>query len=256
MKKISFIIVNYKSREFLQQCVDSVLKNSSDLNTEFVIVNNDKKRLDNIFGDNIFVVEINKNIGFGASCNQGVKKATGEILCFLNPDARFLKGGLKKLIKEFDIDKKLMVIGPKIVKENGKTQEWSVGKDVTFLETIKNNLPFFSKKSIWDDSHKKEVHWVTGAVMFVKKMAFDKVGGFDENFFLYFEDIDLCKRIRGDGKKIVYFPGFKVMHFGGKSSDDRKIQKKEYYKSQDYYFEKWLGKSTKYVIKILRIFHF
>lgn len=255
MKKIAFIIVNYRSREYLRGCLASVFENLGDFYFEVIIVNNDEERLDDFERENIKIIEINQNIGFGASSNRGAKEAEAEILCFLNPDTEILSKNIEDLIGEFEKDKKIEIVGPKVVDERGYVQKWSAGREINLKEIIKSNLGFPDSKKVWGGDKKIEADWVTGAAMFIKKETFEKLGGFDEKFFLYFEDIDLCKRVRERGDKIIYFPDFQVKHLGGKSNRNKKEQKKEYYKSQDYYFEKWFGKKTKSLIRFLRKLH-
>ncbi|MDD3498637.1 MAG: glycosyltransferase family 2 protein [Candidatus Moranbacteria bacterium] len=258
MKEISFIIVNYKSRNFLEKCADSIGKKAKNFDFEIIIVNNDEKNLEieseNI--KNIKILEINKNMGFGASCNRGADKAEGEISCFLNPDAQILSGNLGEILESFKNNKEAGIIGPKVIEKNGDTQKWSAGKEMDLVEVLRSNLGFPRSRKIWESDEETEADWATGAAMFIKKDLFTELGGFDENFFLYFEDIDLCKRARERGKKVIYFPYFKVRHIGGASSANRNNQKKEYYESQDYYFEKWFGRNKKNLVRFLRKFHF
>lgn len=269
--KLSFIIVNYKSREYLNRCVASIFKNVRGVDFEIIVVNNDEESISKNsffipfslssgslkreqFFEKVKVVEVSKNKGFGSSCNNGVKKAGGEILCFLNPDTEILSDNIKELLSEFI--ESVGVVGPKVIDESGEMQKWSVGKNIDLIEVLKNNFGFSESKKVWESDKKMEPDWVTGATMLIRKNLFLKLGGFDEKFFLYFEDIDLCKRAQKAGKSIIYFPKFKVKHIGGKSSRNKKEQKKEYYKSQDYYFEKWYGKKTSWLLGFLRKFHF
>jgi hypothetical protein len=89
--------------------------------------------------------------------------------------------------------------------------------------------------------------------MFIRKELFEKLKGFDENFFMYFEDVDLCRRVRNLGYKILYYPEFIIKHFGGKSFDSKKEQQELYYKSQDYYFQKHFGKIKVNLLKLIRM---
>ncbi|MDO8529729.1 MAG: galactosyltransferase-related protein, partial [bacterium] len=84
------------------------------------------------------------------------------------------------------------------------------------------------------------------------KNIFQEINGFDENFFMYFEDVDLCKRVREKGYKIIYLPEFIVKHLSGKSLKNKREQKRYFYSSQDYYFEKHFGKMTSNLVKLLR----
>ena len=267
MKKISIIIVNYKSREYLDECMTSIFNNFGDLGFEIIIINNDRAHilpkadevrlgLEMANDEKVKIIEVGKNNGFGTSCNIGAKKSSGDILLLLNPDTKVLSNNVEKLLDEFKKDKNIGIIGSNILEEDEFIQKWSAGKELNIMEIIKNNLGLSKNKKILKNKEQREVDWVTGAAMFIRRDLFLEMGGFDEMFFLYFEDIDLCKRVRESGKKVILFPEFKIKHFGGKSSKDKKKQKREYYKSQDYYFEKWFGKKTKRLLRFLRKFHF
>ncbi len=246
--KISFIIVNYRSRIYLKKCIQSIVVSVKNIDFEVFVVNNDKKTLaTNSFGflkndyhKKLKIIEINKNIGFGKGCNIGAKKAEGDILCFLNPDTEIVSKDIKIILDVFE-DDKVGIVGGRIITKNGKNQKWTSGESVGLWKIIKNNFGFVGDEKIWQSNEKREVSWITGANLFIKKNIFDKVNGFDERFFLYFEDVDICKRVQSMGCRIIYFPKFVVKHIGGGSAISQKKQKKEYYKSQDYFFKKWFG---------------
>jgi len=256
--KISFIIVNYNTRHCLEKCIISLLNNVKNAKFEIIVVNNEEKEISDIIKDanvipGLCVIEINENVGFGRACNVGAKKATGEILCFLNPDAEVISKNINKIIEEIDNDSSVGVIGPRIMEKSGAVQPWSAGRELTFVDLMRNNLGFPKSKKIWECDEKQHVDWVTGAALFSRKETFHEIEGFDENFFLYFEDIDLCKRVRVSGKKVVHFPHFQIIHAGGESMSSEKKQKEYYYASQDYYFKKHFGTPTSFLVKVCRL---
>jgi hypothetical protein len=214
---------------------------------EIIVVNNDEAPLFAAFekegiAEDLKIQIINnpKNVGFGAANNIGTKAAKGEILCFLNPDTEIITENILEITNKFNENKNIGIIGPRMVEEDGRTQEWIAGKEVTVLSIFLNNLGYKRDKQIWESKSPIECAWVSGAAMFIRKEIFEKIGGFDENFFMYFEDIDLCKRARLVGYKVIYFPEFVINHFGGKSFElDKKKQKKYYRKSQWRYFRKY-----------------
>ncbi len=241
---LSFIIVNYQSEKYLAKCLSSIREKVSGVDYEIIVANNGQKNnLEASLLSEIKCVNTGKNIGFGAGCNAGAKIARGDILCFLNPDTEMILNNISGLLNQFNKDDKLAIIGPRLVVEMSdsgvSTQWWCAGKEVTILSTILNNLGYKRDKKIWESQVPIECAWVSGAAMFVKRDIFQKLGGFDENFFMYFEDIDLCKRARLAGYKVLYFPDFQIKHFGGKSFLDKKTQKRYYRKSQRRYFRKY-----------------
>lgn len=248
-QKISFIIINYKDSPYLDKCIASIFKNATNFPREIIIVNNLSKYFN--ISQNVKILEISENKGFGNACNIGAREAQGKIFCFLNPDTEMISNDFEKIISEFEKDKKIGIIGPKLINENNNIQEWCVGVERNFWDIAKNNFGLKSSQKIWKSEKKTECAWVSGASMFIRKDLFEKLGGFDEKFFLYFEDTDLCKRARNLNYKILYFPKFTVKHFGGRSFDSIKEQKKHYYSSQDYYFEKHFGKITANLVKLI-----
>lgn len=248
--KLSFIVVNYQSERYLKKCLASLFNKVKNIDFEIIIVNNNKNDLMGI--KNAKIINLKRNMGFGKANNIGAKKASGDFLCFLNPDTLLISENIKQIIEEFENNREIGAIGPRVLNKFNKAQIWSAGTEANLWDLIKNNLGIKKSRQIWESETKKEAGWVTGAALFLPRQLFLKLKGFDEKFFLYFEDVDLCKRIRRLGKKIIYFPEIKIKHWGGKSSPNKSEQKKEYYKSQDYYFKKHYGKTISWIVKILR----
>jgi hypothetical protein len=241
-KKLSIIIVSYNSKENLEKCVQSLYdKLNNSFNWEIVVVNNDKKedltRIKEKFSL-IKLVNSSKNLGFGTGGNLGAKKARGDLLFFLNPDAEIISGSIEDIFKKFKLDKNLGIVGAGIFDKKGKKQKWSAGREISFFNLIRNNLGFSKSQKIWNSSKETECDWVSGTALFIKRAVFEKLGGFDEDFFMYFEDMDLGKRARILGKKVVFYPDFKIFHKGGESWDNFKLQKKHYYNSMEKYLKK------------------
>lgn len=247
--KISFIIPAYKSEKHLEKCLRSLLEKTLAIQKEIIVVNNSGSSF-NL--ENGIKTISSPNKGFGSACNLGVREASGNILCFINPDTEIISNDLNVIISEFKNNLAVGLIGPKLVEENNDIQEWSVGKEINLADIILNNLGWKRSKKIWESQEKTECAWVSGACLFIRKELFEKLNGFDEKFFLYFEDIDLCKRARNLKYKVLYYPEFVVKHFGGKSFDSIKEQKQYYYSSQDYYFQKHFGKISANLLRLMR----
>jgi N-acetylglucosaminyl-diphospho-decaprenol L-rhamnosyltransferase len=240
---LSIIVVNYKSEKYLAKCISSIKEKILDVDYKIIVVNNDEnKALEASLPKDITLISIGENIGFGAACNLGARSARGEILCFLNPDTEVISENIQKLLSKFEKDNKLAIIGSRLVDEKNNTREWIAGEEITVWSTLFNNLGHKRDKKIWESAVLAECSWVSGAAMFIKKDIFQKLGGFDEKFFMYFEDVDLCRRARRLGLKVLYFPEFVAKHFSGKSFFDKKEQKAYYRKSQCRYFRKYFIK--------------
>jgi hypothetical protein len=250
--ELSVIIVIYKGEKFLKNCLASVFDKIKNIRFEIILVNNGEK--DIILEDfpTIKIIKTRTNLGFGRGHNLGIKSAKENMLWILNTDTEVLAGDVENVLREIREKRGIGVIGVRLMSENNRVQPWSAGVEPTIWGLIRNNLGFPASRAIWQSAKKREVDWVSGTSLFIRKDIFDKLGGFDEKFFMYFEDIDLCKRAREAGYKVVYYPEFAVRHFGGKSFENSELQKKYYYQSQDYYFEKHFGKFQSGLVKLLR----
>jgi len=275
--KLSFIIVNYRSFEYLNNCLKSILEKSIGIDFEIILVNNDKNKIGSIDcidekhtekltlgqygkekGENdkkLKIIEINKNIGFGKANNIGFFASKGEVICFLNPDTEIISNNLNELLDKFKKDSSIGIIGPQIIEKKGIVQPWSAGADLGICEILKGKIGLSKSRKIWESKKEIKADWVTGAGMFVSEKVFSEIGGFDEDFFLYYEDLDLCKRVKKAGKKIIFYPDFKVIHLGGGSVKSKIAQKREYFKSQDLYYKKWFKGIDLILLRFLRFFY-
>lgn len=256
LPEISIIIVNYRSGDCLLACLKSLQESADEfVRLEVIVVNNDEaENLKETCARFSFVrlVDNKSNVGFGSAANRGAKYARGRILLFLNPDTRAEEDFFSKLLEEFDRNERMAILGPRLYTFMGRIQEWSAGCEVTFWDLLRNNAGIPKSKKVWESSVKREAHWVSGAALAIKKEVFKNLGGFDENFFMYFEDIDLCKRARALEKKVYYYPELSILHAGGGSRMREKNRKIIYYASQEHYFEKYYGRVGAIAVKFLR----
>ena len=251
--EISFIIVNYKSADYLKKCLASIWEKTGTLSFEVIVVNNDGIPLNSTdFKYPIKLINSETNGGFGKGSNLGAESSSAEILCFINPDTELSTDNLDSIMDEFRLDGRVGAIGPDIVDEKGNTRGWTSGNEITLGRLIRHNLKLEPKPDFKSQNHKSEVDWVSGACLFIRQELFHKIGGFDEKFFAYYEDVDLCKRIKNEGYKILRLPEIKVLHWEGKSFTDQSHKKKLYYESQKEYFAKHHGKPKAEAVDFLR----
>lgn len=253
---LSFIIVNYNSEPQLKRCLQSILKNVTDFDYDIIVVNNDSSsiyHLEKTFG--IKVLQMEQNVGFGSACNKGALFSQKKYLYFLNPDTIIDSNDIKSLTDIFEKDETIGIVGAGLLTETLSPQKWSAGKKTGILDIILNNLGFPPSKKIWQSQSITEADWVSGASLIVRRKDFLDLDGFDEKFFMYFEDMDLCQRMQSKNKKVLFFPSFRVIHIGGKCFSDKKNQKKFYYQSQDYYFKKHFGILSGLILRFLKKFH-
>jgi len=226
---ISIIIINYRQKEFTIKCVRSVFASTTGCPFEVIVVNNspeeDLKALEVEFP--AVKIITNENKGFSHANNRGAVLAKGEYLFFLNADTIVRKDFTEDFLKTFE-EKKFGAAGLKLYNSDG-TFQLSFGKRIDFFGEISNKKDEekFRKrdKEFMNSVEKKfsdttEVDWVTGAAMIVRKECFEKVGGFDESFFLYYEDAELCKRFRDEGLPNYFFPYSDIVHYKGENTNE------------------------------------
>ncbi len=254
--KVSIIIVHYRARAELFDCLRSINQNIPKLRLEIIVVDNDEKA---VIGDELMkefpyvrYIKSKHNKGFGAGNNLGARKAKGEYLFFLNPDTLIFPDTIQELVKFFEKKEKIGIVAPVLFHKNKKAFELQGASELTPLRAVvalsfinklfPNNA--ISKKYFnleWNKTTVKEVDTVPGTAFMIKKKIFYKIGGFDENFFLYFEEFDLCKRVRENGYKIFITPSSKIIHLWERSTKYAKNIDKIFRTSRMYYFKKHFG---------------
>ncbi len=235
---ISLIFVNYNSAQFLKKALESLfLQEQEDMSeVEVVIVNNDSNESEIIqqIGSlyQARVIETGQNIGFGRAVNRGVEESQGIFLGMLNPDTLWPKKQLLRVVKALQDEEAF--VGLSLLDEYGVRERYGFGKRIHFWRLLLNHLSA-SPKSI---QGRLKVDWISGGALFCSRNIFEKLGGFDEYYFLYYEDVDLCERARKMGIPLYVYDDMRVIHFRGKSQKSPRAQKREYYRSQKYFFKK------------------
>lgn len=223
---ISIIIVNYKSKDLTLNCVNSIV--SADwpgLDYEIIVVDNysgDLKGGDlKQFGDIKFIMN-GRNIGLGAANNKGARLAEGKYIVIMNPDTLVEKKAFFQLYDFMEKNPKVGVVGPKQLNLDGSLQlscfRWPKLLTPVFRRTPlgrtgfgKRDLDRFLYKD-YNKNSQREVNWILGSFLFCRSEALRQIGLYDEDFFLYFEDTDLCKRFWRHGWKVVYYPQAVITH--------------------------------------------
>lgn len=240
--KLSVVILNYNVRYFLELCLKSVQAAISDLDAEIIVVDNnspdDSCAMVSELFPNVKLIQNNENTGFSKANNQGVNEASGEYICILNPDTVVSEDTFAKLIQFADTKDGLGIVGCKLIDGKGK-----------FLPESKRNVPvvfvalqkMLGKVKNYYAGHLEEndigeADVMVGAFMFMKKEVYRKVGGFDEEYFMYGEDIDLSYRLIKAGYKNYYYGKTTVIHYKGESTlKNRKYAQRFYHAMQLFY---------------------
>lgn len=230
---LSVIIVNYNVKEFLQNLLHSIEKASANLSKEIIVVDNasDDGSVEVIREKFPYVnlIENKINAGFGKANNQGLAVAKGKYILFINPDCIVSEDTLDKMISFFGGHSDCALAGCKILNSDGTLQlacrrsfpgPWTSFTKVTGLSNLFPKSRIFARYNLTylDENKTYEVDAVSGSFMMMRKTVYDNVGGFDEQFFMYGEDLDLCYRIQKAGHKVFYVHSTQVIHYKGEST--------------------------------------
>jgi GT2 family glycosyltransferase len=232
-KLISIVIVNYKVPECLREAIRSVQDAELAEQTELVVVDNasgdNSKKLITSEFKNVNWIQLKNNVGFGKACNIGVQSSGGKYILLLNPDTVIAKDTLKVAVDFMQSHPQAGLMGPKILNQDGSLQASCRRGFVTplvafyYFTGISRLFPkskHFARYHLtyMDENESAAVDAVSGSFMFIRRSLFDQLGGFDERFFMYGEDIDLCWRVRELGYEVWYHPLTQIIHRKGQSS--------------------------------------
>lgn len=231
--ELSIIILNYKTRGLVKQCIRNVMASTAGLDYEIIVVDNgsndgcEQMLKENFPG--IKFIQTGKNLGFAAGNNVGIKEAKGKYILVLTADVTVTEGSIEKMVEHMEKNPQTGLAGPKIINPDGSYQitcrTFQTPQIILYRRTPLGYLKFAKNElakhlmSDFDRQTNREVDWVMGACMIVRKSALDKVGLFDERFFFYVEDMDWCRRFWANGYKVMYIADAKVIHLYEKASD-------------------------------------
>ena len=230
--ELSVIIVNYNGLKYLQNCLESLYDNLKNIHFEIIVVDNNSGDeschfIKQYFPD-VKLSESKENLGFGKANNYGVQHADGEFILFLNNDT-ILLNPIKPALEVLKSNQDYGFLTINMLGEN-KDYIPAIGKFPSPWKMIKISFLNDSRKEFrtgnFDLEKVYQVDWVTGAFMLLRKADFEKVDGFDPDYFMYVEDVDLCKKIAKLGKIGVFVPKLSYIHFVGfkKSRENMLIQ--------------------------------
>jgi len=260
--RISIISVNYNSTEYLNKLIIST-KKIDEIIKEIIVIDNNSKDIDKIkINEKIILIKNTKNLGFARAVNQGIKIAKSKIILLINPDTSILDKspiGTYKIIKN---NKIIGAIGGRILTTNNKIQKTATNKpsfltglfEFTNLKKLfPNNI--YSKK-FWVENENldkpTEVKSLCGAYMFFRKGIKENHIFFDENYFMYMEDIDFGLSIISKGYKVIFDPNSHIKHIGGASNNSKyNTVLRHWYKSRKYFFQKHLNKLESFFLTII-----
>ncbi|HMQ68753.1 MAG TPA: glycosyltransferase family 2 protein [Ignavibacteria bacterium] len=263
---LSIIIVNYNTHEHLDKCIESIQSNLHEIDYEIIVADNNSpdRGIENLrikFKDVKFYF-LDENKGFGSGCNYAVKKSHGKYLLLVNPDIEFINNSVIKLLKFMENDKTIGACSGLLLDQNDMPaynfnsfpdyswelkNAYGVGVSNAIIKLLENpDITGAVKRPF-------EVDWFHGALLLIRRDVYDEVEGFDENIFLYYEDVDIQKKIKESGYKIFCLPEVSVRHFtqsSVRSIEGRKIYYYYMHLNKLYYMKKHFGIIKRSFIRI------
>jgi GT2 family glycosyltransferase len=248
-ERMAVVVVNYNTCPHLYACLETVRANGP---SEIVVVDNASSdgSADMVRSDypEVILVSNPGNVGYGTAANQGIAHCRSKYVLLLNSDTRLKNGAVRELSDYLDQEPRVGIMAPRIVGFDGKPQEAAFPPlspiNVLVQETMLSRLtcyvpPLRDYYHPSSEDRPRAVDWVLGAATAVRREAFESVGGFDEAFFMYSEETDLCYRVRRDGWEVHFAPVTTVMHAGGASTrQNRADMLSELYKSRELFYRR------------------
>lgn len=254
---LSIIIVNWKVRRLLERCLDSIIANQGNYNLEIFVVDNDSRdgSPEMIMGQypQVKMIALAKNHGFAKANNLAIKQSSGDLVFLLNPDTEITEGFFDKVLEYMSKHKEVGILAPKIMNTD-KSLQHSIRRTPDLFSQILVLLKLTNilsdNKTLnhylardFDYDKEQVAEQIMGAAMIIRREVFDKIGLLDENYFVWFEEVDFCNQANKSGIVIKFLPDIYILHHKGASFDKKRMLKKQliFNKSLLYYF--WKNKA-------------
>lgn len=270
MLDLSFVVVSWNAKQYLVECLKSIETEAASFRYEIIVVDNGSSdgTIENLQANfpGVILICNGENLGFAKANNIGINKCKGKYICLINSDVKLLQECICSMVQYINAHPSIGILGPRIFNSDHTKQNSckyfptllseffrAVALDAIFKNTRFNVV--FKPHSSPDVITSVDV--LSGCFWMVRKEAFDEAGLFDERFFIYAEDKDLCKRFKEKGWKIVYNPNAQAIHYGGASSANAPIRFYiEMQLANLQYWEKHFNRHGKYLYSIiLFLFH-
>lgn len=229
---LSIIILDFHLKNLIKYCIKNIKETVHDLNYEIIVIDNGSKcgteeMLKELYPDVRFI-QNGENFGFAKGNNIAIKQAKGDYIMIMNPDITVKQNAINNIVDYIKQHPEVGLVGPKLLNPNETLQytamKFQTFKSVfyrrTFLGKTKKGEEFLNDYQLrdWDHNDIREVDWVMGACQTVRKSDLDKVGMFDERFFFYVEDMELCRRFWMNDLKVIYLPTAQMYHLHEQAS--------------------------------------
>lgn len=256
MPALSIIIVNWNTGPLLHNCLQA-LEPDVHPDYEIIIIDNasadDSARAARQSFPRLRLIENRENLGFARANNQGMAEARGRYLLLLNPDTLVPPTALPALLDFMAQHQTAGACAPRLRLPDGAAQPYSFGQDPRPAYLLRRAL---AQKVLrrplhdWQTTRTQRQDWVSGACLLLRRAAIAQVGGLDENIFLYFEDNDLCLRLRQAGWQVWYHPQVAITHIGGQSAQHNPAAAAAYRHSLRYFYRKHYGPAANLFLRL------
>ncbi len=236
---LSIIIVSYNTRKLTVACLKSILQYTKQISYEVIVVDNnstdDSVKYLNKFNDNkIHIIENASNVGFGKANNKGIKASKGRYILFLNSDTLLKENVLEPMLNWMDMNPNIGISTCRLLNSDLSLQgtggyfptlvrvfSWMTIQDVPLVDSVIKPFHPMKEKSFTKGTsfykNIRQLDWVTGAFMLVRSEVISSIKGFDEDYFMYTEEVDFCYRAKKEGWTVYYNPTWSIIHYGGAS---------------------------------------
>jgi N-acetylglucosaminyl-diphospho-decaprenol L-rhamnosyltransferase len=251
---VTVVVVNWNGGELLLRCLHSV-QESRGCAAEIILIDNAstdgsaREAAQHI--ERLQLIQNSSNVGFARANNVGIQAAQTPYVLLLNNDTVLRPQALQTLIRYMQNHPDVAACGPRLVNADGSVQPFIYGSEPDIGHLVVRGLLALVGRSIhdWQVSTALDVDWVAGTAMLVRKAAIDAVGPLDEGFFMYFEDVDWCRRFRAGGWRVAYVPEAEVLHLNRRSYHDRERQQ-HYYRSLRRYYTLHYGLLSRLLLRL------
>jgi GT2 family glycosyltransferase len=270
MHKVSVVIVNWNARNYLRDCLVSLRETRDPSDVEVIVVDNASTdgSPDMVAAEfpEVRLIRSKENLGFAAGNNLGLRNASHPFIALINSDVIVDRDCLDRLASFLESHSEVGLVGPKVFGRDGMLQRtcwrlptlWNTTCRVLALDNVFPHWPLFSGREMrhWNHDNQAEVEVLSGCFWMVRRSAANEVGGLDERFFFYAEDLDWCKRFREAGWKVVFVAEARATHFGGASSGTAPMRYSiELLRANLAYWKKHHGFMGQVAFYLLSLFH-
>lgn len=273
---VSIVIVSFNVSNLLNDCLLSI-KKETNCQYEIIVVDNNSKddsvEIVRAHHSDVKLIQNQRNVGFAKANNAAFRETRGRYIFMLNPDTIVLDGAIDKLVRFMNEHPEVGVCGPKNVNPDLSLQHnchHFTSLSMIIIKYLKLERFFPHNRcfgrwymTYWKYNEIKEVDWITGCSLMIRKEVLDKVGYLDENYFMYSEEGDFCYRLKKHKLKTVFYPYASIVHYDGQSSLEQNDSNaplcsttKYLFRSRYYFFEKNYGRAMEFLLRVVDITYF